>query len=75
MNRSQDTPLWLLQKDGRMATAVLRCLDELGYEARLLFDGSFRMGQVFRHDEQGDAAAKAWADEWRRDLESHGWHA
>jgi hypothetical protein len=73
MNPHQDIPFWSLMKDGKVARAELRHVEGYGYEARLLFNGEFRQRRAFRGEEQGVAAAKGWADEWRRELLAPGW--
>jgi hypothetical protein len=65
----RDQHVWTLRKGDHEATAVMREIPELGWDARLLFQGDLRQSRVFRDVQE----ALTWVADWRADLEAQGW--
>lgn len=69
MSAHPDLAVWTLRKATNEAAAVMREIDGLGWEARLLFRGELRQSRVFRDVQE----ALTWVQGWREDLEGRGW--
>ncbi len=68
--RHQDFPLWTLTDGVSRARAVLRFLEDYGFEVRVFVDDELRQARMFRHDRE---AALQFAGTRRAGLEARGW--
>ena len=66
----QDTPLWTLTDRSSRTTAVLRFIEDYGYEVRIFVNDELRQARMFRHDRE---AALQFAQTRRAGLEARGW--
>ena len=64
-----DRVLWTLVKGAQRAEAVVRVVEGLGQELRLLHNGDLRRSQIYRDDGWEGAAIAVKAE-----LEAKGWH-
>jgi hypothetical protein len=69
MQPTHDVVLWTLTRNGQQAEAVLRTIENIGCELRLIWNGDLRFSQVYRDGGEVQAAA----DERWRDLQIRGW--
>jgi hypothetical protein len=70
--KCRDTPLWTVGKKGRETAAVLRYIDDYGYELRLLEDGQLRKSRMFGGR---GGQALSFAMSLQQQLEQRGWRA
>ena len=68
--RHEDTPLWTLTDGASRTRAVLRFLEDYGFEVRVFVDDELRQARMFRHDRE---AAVQFAKTRRAGLEARGW--
>lgn len=65
----RDRILWVLVRPEQRAEAVIRLIENVGHELRLLHNGQLRQSQVYRDD----AELQARAMTVRAELEAAGW--
>jgi len=68
--RHQDAPLWTLTDGASRTRAVLRFVEDYGFEVRVFVDDELRQARMFRHDRE---AALQFARTRRAGLETRGW--
>lgn len=64
----QEVSLWGLMQGHRVTAAVLRCIDDVGFEVRILVDGQVKETRLFP-GENGSEKARAFAALKRAELQ------
>ena len=68
-NATETENLWTLRKDGHIAEAHRRTIEQAGFELRYLHDGDVRFTQFYRDPGELQKAAETK----RQELETKGW--